>query len=134
MDRTGGILHYNAAEGDVSGRDPAEMVGKNFFEDVAQCFDTREFKGRFRKGVESGGEFDIRLNYTFDYRMTPTQVRTQRSAKREEYRDTRFIFAKRLPVPSEGNSSKRRPGRRKWPVCNPPALHRGACTSRQVQR
>lgn len=60
VDGSGKILRYNAAEGDISGRELSEMLGKNFFKDVAPCTDTEEFEGRFRKVVESGGGSDVR--------------------------------------------------------------------------
>lgn len=98
IDKSGKILRYNAAEGDISGRNPQEMIGKDFFEDVAPCTDTEAFRGRFRNSVESGKNFDLRLNYTFDYRMTPTQVRVrmQKSPQPDEYWDTYWIFVKRI--------------------------------------
>lgn len=73
------------------------MVGKNFFTEVAPCTNTEEFEGRFRGGVEAG-ELDIRLNYTFDYQMTPTQVQVkmQRHPQGDDYWDTYWIFVKRL--------------------------------------
>jgi len=98
VDKSGKILRYNAAEGDISGRSPREMIGKNFFKDVAPCADTEEFEGRFRENVESGRDFDVQLNYTFDYNMKPTQVRVrmQRSPRPDEYWNTYWIFVKRL--------------------------------------
>jgi len=98
VDSSGRILRYNAAEGDISGRNPSEMVGKDFFTDVAPCTDTEEFRGRFRQVVESGRNLDVQLNYTFDYRMTPTQVRVrmQKAQQADEYWDTYWIFVKRI--------------------------------------
>ena len=54
VDGSGTILRYNAAEGDISGRDPTQMVGKNFFKEVAPCTDTEAFEGRFRRGASAG--------------------------------------------------------------------------------
>lgn len=98
VDGRGQILRYNAAEGDISGRTPSEMIGRNFFKDVAPCTDTADFEGRFRKGVETGGDFDVRLTYTFDYDMEPThvQVRMQSSPQPDEYWKTYWILVKRL--------------------------------------
>jgi PAS domain-containing protein len=39
IDHSGKILRYNAAEGDISGRDPDEVIGKDFFTEVAPCTD-----------------------------------------------------------------------------------------------
>ena len=88
----GTILQYNAAEGDITGRDPKEMVGKNFFKDVAPCTDSPEFKGKFDEGVQSG-DLDAIFEYTFDYQMTPTKVKVQ--MKKAMTGDSYWIFVKR---------------------------------------
>lgn len=76
VDGKGDILHYNAAEGDIAGREPKDMIGRNFFSDVAPCTNTEEFEGRFKEGVEQGG-LNTTILYTFDYEMEPTQVRVR---------------------------------------------------------
>jgi photoactive yellow protein len=97
IDHSGKILRYNAAEGDISGRDPDEVIGKDFFTEVAPCTDTEDFRGRFQKGTESG-HLDVQINYTFDYQMAPTQVRVrmQESPQGDDYWNTYWIFVKRL--------------------------------------
>ncbi len=97
VDGSGKILRYNAAEGDISGRSPSEVIGKNFFKEVAPCTDTADFEGRFSEGVRLGS-LDVQLNYTFDYRMSPTQVRVrmQKSPQKDDYWDTYWILVKRL--------------------------------------
>lgn len=92
VDANGTILQYNAAEGDITGRDPKEMVGKNFFRDVAPCTDSPEFKGKFDEGVKSGN-LDAIFEYTFDYQMTPTKVKVQ--MKKAMTGDSYWIFVKR---------------------------------------
>ncbi|WP_262339805.1 PAS domain-containing protein [Idiomarina sp. OT37-5b] len=52
LDANGNIIQYNAAEGDITGRDPSTVVGKNFFNDVAPCTNSPEFKGKFDEGVK----------------------------------------------------------------------------------
>ncbi len=73
LDHEGNIRRYNATEGELSGRDPAEVLGRNFFTEVAPCTDVREFAGRFREGVVRG-DLDAVFPYHFDFRMTPTDV------------------------------------------------------------
>jgi len=48
-------------------------MGKNFFTQVAPCTNNRLFFGRFKDGV-SAGELDTEFNYTFTYKMKPTNV------------------------------------------------------------
>ncbi len=74
VDKEGIILSYNAAEGEIAGRDPKEMIGKNFFDDVAPCTKTDDFYGRFKAGAATG-ELRAMFEYEFDYNMQPTKVR-----------------------------------------------------------
>ena len=93
LDKNGTILQYNAAEGDITGRDPEEVKGKNFFREVAPCTNTDEFYGKFRKGVEAG-DLNTLFEYTFDYNMMPTKVKVhmKKALSGEGY----WVFVKRL--------------------------------------
>lgn len=73
LDPEGRIISYNAAESELSGRDPEAVIGKNFFREVAPCTDVQEFAGRFRDGVRRG-ELNVILPYVFDFQMSPTRV------------------------------------------------------------
>ena len=53
LDRDGTIREYNAAEARLANLDPADVIGKNFFTEVAPCTNVQEFAGRFRAGVGS---------------------------------------------------------------------------------
>lgn len=93
LDAQGRILQYNAAEGDITGRDPKAVIGKNFFRDVAPCTDSKEFRGRFEEGVKSGNLNTI-FEYVFDYQMTPTKVKVH--MKKALSGDSYWVFVKRL--------------------------------------
>ncbi len=93
LDAQGRILQYNAAEADITGRDPQEMIGKDFFREVAPCANTEAFYGKFKEGVASG-DLNVMFEYTFDYRMTPTRVKVH--MKKALSGDTYWIFVKRL--------------------------------------
>ncbi len=93
LDGKGTILQYNAAEGAITGRDPGEVVGKNFFTEVAPCTNQPDFQGRFQKGVESGELNDL-FEYTFDYKMAPTKVKVH--MKKAITDDSYWVFVKRL--------------------------------------
>lgn len=64
LDAQGTILAFNVAESELSGFRPAEVLGRNFFHDVAPCTRTKKFFGRFQEGVAAG-----RLNASFEYRF-----------------------------------------------------------------
>jgi len=73
LDDEGVVQFYNTYESELSGVDPDEAVGRNFFTSLAPCSNNRIFLGRFRKGVQSGA-LDERFTYTFTYKMRPTLV------------------------------------------------------------
>jgi photoactive yellow protein len=93
LDGDGKILSYNAAEGDITGRNPGEVIGKNFFEEVAPCTKSDEFHGRFKQGVEQGS-LDSVFEYTFDYQMQPTKVKVH--MKKALTGDSYWILVKRV--------------------------------------
>lgn len=91
-------LGCTTEEGDITTqRDPAEMLGKNFFKEVAPSVFAEELEGFFRKGVESG-HLDIRVSYTIDQGMDRIQVRVkmERAPRADEQWDTYWIIVKRV--------------------------------------
>ncbi|MEA5446885.1 photoactive yellow protein [Gammaproteobacteria bacterium AB-CW1] len=93
LDKNGNILHYNSTEGEITGRNPEEVKGKNFFRDVAPCTDRPEFAGKFREGVAKG-ELNTLFEYVFDYKMQPTKVKVH--MKKAISGDTYWVFVKRI--------------------------------------
>jgi photoactive yellow protein len=73
LDREGKILSYNQAEANLSGRKKENVLGKNFFREVAPCTDVQDFAGRFRDGVAMGN-LHTTFPYVFDYQMDPRKV------------------------------------------------------------
>ena len=73
LDDAGEVQFYNRYESELSGVDPAEARGQNFFTQLAPCSNNRIFLGRFREGVEQD-DLDERFTYTFTYKMRPTLV------------------------------------------------------------
>jgi photoactive yellow protein len=74
LDSRGTILRYNQAESELTGRNADEVIGRNFFDDVAPCTRSEEFSGRFFEGVKTG-ELNATFTYLFDHQMEPTRVR-----------------------------------------------------------
>jgi chemotaxis family two-component system sensor kinase Cph1 len=54
LDEAGVVTRYNLTESRFAGRDPARVLGRNFFTEVAPCTNVREFAGRFHEGVAAG--------------------------------------------------------------------------------
>lgn len=93
LDKTGNVLKYNAAEGAITGRNPASVIGKNFFRDVAPCTATPKFKGVFDAGVKADN-LNTMFEYVFDYQMKPTKVKVH--MKKSISGGSYWIFVKRL--------------------------------------
>nr|WP_313980486.1 photoactive yellow protein [Iodidimonas nitroreducens] len=93
LDKNGTVIQYNAAEGEITGRDPSAVLGKNFFKDVAPCTATPEFEGKFKKGV-AAGDLNVMFEYIFDYQMQPTKVKVH--MKKALMGDSYWVFVKRL--------------------------------------
>jgi photoactive yellow protein len=93
LDRNGTVLRYNAAEGAITGRNPAAVIGKNFFRDVAPCTSKPAFKGVFDAGVR-GDNLNTMFEYVFDYQMKPTKVKVH--MKKALSGGSFWIFVKRV--------------------------------------
>jgi photoactive yellow protein len=93
LDRNGTVLRYNAAEGAITGRNPAAVIGKNFFRDVAPCTSKPAFKGVFDAGVRDG-DLNTMFEYVFDYQMKPTKVKVH--MKKALSGGNFWIFVKRI--------------------------------------
>lgn len=93
LDATGRVLKYNAVEGAITGRDPRQVLGRNFFTEVAPCTNRPEFKGVFDRGVRENNLNTV-FEYVFDHKMQPTKVKIH--MKRSISGATFWIFVKRV--------------------------------------
>lgn len=93
VDASGKILAYNEAEAGITGRKSSEVIGKNFFKEVAPCTATPKFKGVFDAGVKAGN-LNAMFEYVFDYKMTPTKVKIH--MKKALVDGSYWFFVKRL--------------------------------------
>ncbi len=93
LDGSGKILSYNATEGVITGRKPEEVIGRNFFDDIAPCTKRPEFYGVFKEGVKQG-KLNTMFEYVFDYKMKATKVKVH--MKKALVGDSYWIIVKRL--------------------------------------
>lgn len=91
LDREGKILSFNQAEVDLSGRKKENVIGRDFFREVAPCTNVQDFAGRFREGV-SRGEIHTTFPYVFDYQMDPRKVWVTLFYSKET--DTAWVFVR----------------------------------------
>ncbi len=74
VDQQGDVLRYNHVESGISGRPVTEVVGKNFFNDIAPCAKGQIFYNHFFRAV-ADGQVNTMFDYQFDYKMAATNVR-----------------------------------------------------------
>ena len=74
LDRRGTVLAYNAAEERLAGRRAQDIVGKNFFEEVAPCTRVRKFQGAFAEGMERRSLNEV-FDFTFHFPHGKREVR-----------------------------------------------------------
>lgn len=73
LDPDGVVLIYNKAEEALSGMASSQVVGKNFFRDVAPCTSVKQFEGRFRAFISSQSEPET-FDFTFRFPGRTTKV------------------------------------------------------------
>ncbi|HEY6768662.1 MAG TPA: PAS domain-containing protein [Candidatus Sulfotelmatobacter sp.] len=73
LDEKGKVLQYNAYEERLAGMTKENVVGKNFFKQVAPCTDVQEFYGRFRDGV-AAKNLHCKFRYHFAFKRKPRDV------------------------------------------------------------
>jgi photoactive yellow protein len=73
LDPLGNIQQCSKTEGAMTGQSSAEVIGKNFFTDVAPCTNTSRFKGAFDRVVAE--RISIELDYAYNYQMARTRVK-----------------------------------------------------------
>lgn len=66
LDRDGMVLQYNETESSLARYSRADVVGRNFFREIAPCTAVRDFQGRFEEGVQAG-EMDTTFGYRFRF-------------------------------------------------------------------
>ncbi|MEM9552728.1 MAG: V4R domain-containing protein [Acidobacteriota bacterium] len=64
----GTVRKYNRYEADLARKDPQDVLGKNFFREVAPCTQVREFEGRFH-AFASGHAEPSTLSFDFEFRF-----------------------------------------------------------------
>ncbi len=93
LDSNATILAYNATESAITGCPVEEVLGKNFFVDVAPCTSTAEFKGRFDEGI-AHGHLDVIFEYAFVFEHHSFKVKVHMKNAIEPGRW--WIFVKRI--------------------------------------
>lgn len=70
----GTILAYNLAEGELAGREPSAVIGRNFFTEIAPCTAVQTFKGVFQEFCK---RTEDSRTFHFTFRFPEGTVRVQ---------------------------------------------------------
>jgi photoactive yellow protein len=73
LDNSGKVLKFNAYEERLAGMIKANVLGRNFFKQVAPCTDVKEFYGRFLDGV-AAKKLHCKFRYRFAFKQNPRDV------------------------------------------------------------
>ncbi len=74
LDERGMVNTYNRYEESFAHHDRNEVIGKNFFTDVAPCTSVRQFRGAFENAVKRGQLSEI-FDFTFRFPEGERKVR-----------------------------------------------------------
>lgn len=80
LDRNGTIVKYNKAEAMIASRVPDDVIGKNFFSDVAPCAKGKRFHGEFLKFHQTG-QINVMFDYKFAYKGANVAVKIHMKAQ-----------------------------------------------------
>lgn len=80
LDRNGTIVRYNKAESVIASRVPGDVMGKNFFNDVAPCAKGKQFHGEFLKFHQTG-QINVMFDYKFAYKGANVAVKIHMKAQ-----------------------------------------------------
>jgi photoactive yellow protein len=93
LDGKGKVCSFNDYEARLTGRDPKDVIGKNFFTEVAPCTNVRSFAGRYTEGVKKG-ELHAIFPYRFDFKMSPRDVTVTLFYHKQS--DTGWVFVREI--------------------------------------
>lgn len=71
----GTVRKYNRYEADLARKDPKDVLGRNFFREVAPCTQVQEFEGRFREFAGGTGHSTLSFDFEFTFRHGTQRVR-----------------------------------------------------------
>lgn len=67
LDAVNRVTAYNTAEARLSHRAPADVIGRDFFTEIAPCTNVRELAGWLEAARQAGRSESHRLKFIFDF-------------------------------------------------------------------
>lgn len=102
LDADGTILRYNLYESRLARLDRNQVLGRNFFDEVARCTRGDAFEGRFRRFVAgSRAPEDQRFEFVFDFAFGAQRVGVELHDAGEQERFYLFVNRKSVGAPRD---------------------------------
>jgi photoactive yellow protein len=95
LDKDAKILRYNRVEGEITGRDPRAVMGRNFFLDLAACGVGPLFWGRFKQGIMKPA-YDEIFPYVFYHEMPETAMLVRMTQSRVIGERSMWVMVRRI--------------------------------------
>ena len=106
LDRAGVVKTYNEWEAKLARRTAQDVIGKNFFTDIAPCTNVTEFRGKLDQLAASGDK-----TYIFDYDFAfPWGTRRVRVRFVVESDDERWVLVTNVTDSTSRMPAVREPG------------------------
>lgn len=83
VDEAGTILYYNSREEEIANRLKEDVIGKNFFTEVAPCAQVQEFYGKFKETMNQIG-LVASFHFHFPFPERPREVEITLTSFRKE--------------------------------------------------
>lgn len=95
VDPRGRVVVYNAVEAQLAKRTPDQVIGKNFWKDVARCTNRPEFRGRVDALLEQeSGTDEFTYAFAFPWGTRHVRIRASRAGER------RWLFLETIADPT----------------------------------
>lgn len=73
LDAQGRVKNFNSYESKLSRLTKEQVIGKDFFREVAPCADVKEFRGRYQEGLKQKKLHAV-FSYHFAFKQEPRDV------------------------------------------------------------
>jgi len=105
LDESGVVLRYNLYESRLARLDKNQVIGRNFFSEIARCTRTDSFEGRFKrmlaKGtVGSSEQFDFVFGFAFGEQQVAIEMLLAAPGKTYLLVNRKSVRAERTQAPS----------------------------------
>jgi photoactive yellow protein len=101
LDPNAKIMRYNRVEGEITGRDPKYVIGRNFFLDLAACGVGPMFWGRFKQGIMKPS-YDEIFPYVYYHEMPETAMLVRMTLSRVVGERAMWVMARRIMPSAQG--------------------------------